>query len=316
MRSAGAGAPDTPAANGVRNELARTFRALYLEGGADGMEPIQALAMFYDFKDLTPIGADGDLMVRRLVRRLVDADLLDQAATLLKYQVDNRLEGVGKAQVATDLAAIELLAARPEAALDAINASRSTLLPAALNQQRRLIEARALTDLGRYDHALELVGTDRSAEARVVRAHWAGGGHEGGLGGGGGDARRGERWRSAAPLTDDEAAQLVRAGSAYSLAQDDAALGRLRARYAKLVAASPQGSALRVALEGLGAEGASSASYSRILADADRFSSSVASLRLRLRDVSAPRTVTPVALEAAGPMRAAPQAAAGARSAG
>jgi len=28
-------------------------------GEADGLQPVQALALFYDFKDLTPIGADG-----------------------------------------------------------------------------------------------------------------------------------------------------------------------------------------------------------------------------------------------------------------
>ena len=43
----------------------------------------------------------GDLLVRKLARRLVDVDLLDQATALLKYQVENRLDGIAKAQVAT-----------------------------------------------------------------------------------------------------------------------------------------------------------------------------------------------------------------------
>src|SRR6201999_4035733 len=98
-------------------------RALFLDGRADGLEPVQAVALWYEFKDLTPVGADGDLMVRKLARRLVDVDLLDQAADLLKYQVDNRLDGVAKAQVATDLATLYIMDRKPEAAIEALNGS-------------------------------------------------------------------------------------------------------------------------------------------------------------------------------------------------
>ena len=45
-------------------------------------------------------------------------------------------------------------------ALDAINGSRTTILPNALNLTRRILTARALTGLGRYDDALEMVGND------------------------------------------------------------------------------------------------------------------------------------------------------------
>ena len=38
---------------------------------------MQALALFYDFRELTPIGADGDEMVRRLARRLIDGVWFD-----------------------------------------------------------------------------------------------------------------------------------------------------------------------------------------------------------------------------------------------
>src|SRR6185436_20036527 len=84
FRTAGNRLPNMPQAVQLQADLAAAFRALFLEGQADGLEPVQALALFYDFRELTPVGADGDLMVRRLVRRLVDVDLLDKAAELLK----------------------------------------------------------------------------------------------------------------------------------------------------------------------------------------------------------------------------------------
>ncbi len=100
------------------------FANLYLKGGADKMPPVESLAMFYDNIDLTPIGADGDEMIRRMVDRLVAVDLLGPAANLLSYQVDKRLDGVAKAQVATKLAAIYLMDHKPQAAVDALHNSQ------------------------------------------------------------------------------------------------------------------------------------------------------------------------------------------------
>src|SRR5690606_34813543 len=139
LKGAGPGMSRLRAAADLQADLSAAFRMLFLEGGADGMQPVQALGLFYDFRELTPIGADGDEMVRRLARRLVDVDLPDQAAELLKHQVDARLEGVAKAQVATDLARVYLMDRQPEAALQAIWGSRSTLLPSALNAERRAL---------------------------------------------------------------------------------------------------------------------------------------------------------------------------------
>jgi hypothetical protein len=162
--------PDLPAARLLRDELFAQFKHLFLEGGADGMPPVQALALFYDFKDLAPIGPEGDRMVRGLADRLVALDLLPQATQLLQHQVDKRLEGFAKAQVATDLAAIYLMDHRAEPALKAIWNSRVTMLPEALNQQRRLIEAAALAELGRTDHAIEIIEFDNSPDASRLRA--------------------------------------------------------------------------------------------------------------------------------------------------
>src|SRR5690606_27170912 len=205
LRGAGKRMAAAPGAAEIQTDLSNAFRALFLEGAADGLQPVQALALFYDFRELTPIGADGDEMVRRLSRRLIDVDLLDQAAELLKHQVDERLEGVAKAQVATNLATVYLMDRQPEKALQAIWGSRTTLLPAALNTERRSLEARALMDLGRYDHALEVLGTDNGPAARDVRAevfwkqqNWAGAARLY-------DQRLGDRYKNtAAPLTAEE----------------------------------------------------------------------------------------------------------------
>ena len=94
----------------IQEGAAATFEALFLAGKGDALPAVDALALFYDFRELTPIGRRGDEMIRRLADRLASVDLLDQAADLLQYQVDHRLQGAARAQVATRLAVIYLMA--------------------------------------------------------------------------------------------------------------------------------------------------------------------------------------------------------------
>lgn len=162
--------PDLQASRDLRDVLTKEFRHLFLEGGADGMDSVQALALFYDFRNLTPVGPEGDLMVRGLADKLVGLDLLPQAEELLQHQVNKRLDGYTKGKVATNLAAIYLIDKKPEQAMRAINQSRVVELPPELNHYRRMIEAIALTDLGRNDHALELIEFDKSADADRIRS--------------------------------------------------------------------------------------------------------------------------------------------------
>jgi hypothetical protein len=277
----------------VRNDLSDTFRSLFLDGLADGMEPVEALALFYDFKDLTPLGADGDLMVRKLARRLVDVDLLDQATDLLKYQTDNRLEGVAKAQVATDLATLYLMDRKPEQAIEAINDSRTTVLPPALQEQRRLLEARAWLALNNNDHALELIARDKSSEAAQVRAEVAWRAQQWPQSGALLEQALGDRWKKSGPLAPDEEAMLLRAGIAYSLAADDKSLDRLRGRYQGLVEQAHAPDALRVALAGTTGVEVSTRDFGKVAADADIFAGWVGRMKQRFKDAPSPTGPTP-----------------------
>ena len=98
----------------------RFFPQLYLSSKGDGLRPVDALGMFYEYSELTPIGRRGDEMIRRLADRLVAVDLLDQASELLQYQVDKRLEGAARAQVAARLAMVYLTSHKPDRAISAL----------------------------------------------------------------------------------------------------------------------------------------------------------------------------------------------------
>lgn len=289
LRSAGRRMPDSPEGLQLQLDLQAGFRALFLDGRADGLEPVQALALFYDFRELTPIGADGDLMVRRLARRLVDVDLLDKAAELLKYQADNRLDGIPKAQVATDLAVIYLMDRKPQAALEAINASRTTVLPAPLALERRLVEARAWLALNRIDNAVELIGKDPSADAQDMRAQIAWREKDWPAAAAAYEKALGERWKGPGPLAPDQESKLLRAAIAYSLAADEAALGRLRAQYQPLLDTARSPEALRVALTAFNADiPVRPSTFTRLVQQDDAFAGWVERMKQRFKEKPAP----------------------------
>lgn len=247
MRMALKAHPNSEMTRRIQDEALITFDSLFLAGKGDALPAIDALSLFYDFRELTPIGRRGDEMIRRLADRLVSVDLLPQAAELLQHQVDNRLQGAARAHVATRLAVIYLMDRKPERAQAVLRATRMAELNTELRQLRLLLEARALSDIGRYDLALEVVGNIENREAIRLRADimWAAHRHA--------DAAEqlellhGERWKDFAPLSDVERADILRAAIGYALAGDAIGIGRLREKYESKMNESPEKRAFEIA---------------------------------------------------------------------
>lgn len=239
--------PDSPAVPEITGEMTRTFESLYLGGEADSMDPLKAIALFDEFRELTPAGQKGNEMIRRLADRLVAVDLLGRAAELLEDQVRLRLEGEERARVGARLALIYLLDQRPNAALDALEASRFGALNEDLARQRRHLKARALVDAGRYGDAAAELGDDVSPDADLVRAEllwkmrdW-------------GQADRVlQRLASAAgvkagqPLDDGQARFVLNRAVALLLAGNEHGLASLRRAYEPAMTVTPFGDAFRL----------------------------------------------------------------------
>jgi hypothetical protein len=223
----------------AQDDMRAAFVNLFLKGQADKMAPVDSLALFYDNLDLTPLGPDGDEMIRRMADRLVAADLLGPAASLLSYQVDKRLDGIAKAQVATKLAAVYLMDHKPDVAVKAIRDSDITGLPDDVLHQRLLLEARAFAALKQWDNALDLIGADEADDTKSLRAdiYWESGNWA--VAGQKAEELLASRWSDGAPLTDSDRAQVLRAAVAYSLANDETSLDRLREHFTAKMRATP-----------------------------------------------------------------------------
>ncbi|MEK9678661.1 MAG: tetratricopeptide repeat protein [Rhodospirillaceae bacterium] len=165
LRSAATYFRNNPAAPDVTQEMAGVFMDLYLNDAADKMPPVRAIALYDEFKELTPPGERGDEMIRKLADRLAQVDLLDRAAKLLRQQVDFRLKGELKARVGARLATVRLLNREPAMAADALKKSEAPGLPLELINERRLLMGRALVDQGRGPEAIVLLEDDESLQA-------------------------------------------------------------------------------------------------------------------------------------------------------
>lgn len=238
--------PESPRTRDITAAMSGAFRDLFLGGEAEAMPPIEALALYYDFRELTPLGAEGDKMIRRLADRLVAVDLLGRAADLLEHQVRYRLEGVAQGQVAGRLAMIYLLDLKPEKALAVLRATRQTIIPDDIERARRHLEARALIDLKRYEEAEVLLEGDRDDKAELLRAdlYWNAGEWQRVVANG--ERLLGERWKSDAPLSNDERRQILRMAVALSLDDNAQGLQSIRERYGTLMADGAYASAFDV----------------------------------------------------------------------
>ena len=231
--------PESRVVNALQEQAQSTFNDLYLNGRADELDPVTALGLYYDFRQLTPPGTRGDEMIRNLARRLVKVDLLEQAGDLLEYQIDSRLKGAAQSQVAADLAVIRIADRDPEGALRALNRTRLAELPPRIDRQRRILEARALIDSGRERLAINLLRELKGRDADLLRVdgYW-----------------QSKNYVSAGelievmyssglhpePLVREERMNIIRAAVGFVLAGDTLGLARLRSKFGEEMAKSAE----------------------------------------------------------------------------
>ncbi|MDF1793177.1 MAG: hypothetical protein P1U88_14770 [Thalassobaculaceae bacterium] len=238
--------PDNPESRDLAYELTEAFSDIFTSGVAESMTPLQALALYDEFRELTPVGSAGDKIIEALADRLVKVDLLDRASRLLDRQVKFRLQGTEKARVGARLALILLLDRQPESAIAALDESVAPGLQSALASERRRLRARAIFELGDAQGALELMADDKGHEADLLRAdiHW-----------------RTQEWVEAAKtfrtlvgeagrdgrrLTSEQANYIVNWAVALALSDNDNGLNRLRQIYGTQMDDTPFREAFRL----------------------------------------------------------------------
>ncbi|MGZ8996005.1 MAG: tetratricopeptide repeat protein, partial [Rhodospirillales bacterium] len=107
----------------ISAKMTQAFAALFLGDAAEKLTPLQAIALYDEFRELTPADASGDRVIEAVVERMVELDLLGRATSLLEGQVRFRLTGALRAAAGARLASLYLLDDKADAALKAVEAT-------------------------------------------------------------------------------------------------------------------------------------------------------------------------------------------------
>lgn len=269
----------------LHDEAARLFETVFLDGKGASIDRVHALALFYDFKELTPPGRRGDEIVRQLAERLVSLDLLDNAAVLLQHQIDSRLKGAQRATVAARLAIIYLMDRKPSAALQALRNTRLPELPYHIKRARSLLEARALSDLSRTDLALDITGAESGSDVDRLTADIQWQGRRWRAAGETYERILGERWKERRELSDVERADVIRAAIAYALAEESLSMDRLRGKFGALMANSSDARAFQLITSPAAARAREFRELARTVARSDTLAEFLNEYRKRYPDI-------------------------------
>lgn len=154
----------------LTRQMAGIFKTVFSPGGiAETMPDFETVSLFYEFRELMPIGYEGDQIVIGIARRLINLDLLDSAEELLTHQVSFRLTGKERILIANHLAWVQIMNKKPSAAIETIEKTDRDNYTYQEHLTRLRIKAKAYADMQEYDQAIQLIKNDDSIDANMLR---------------------------------------------------------------------------------------------------------------------------------------------------
>ena len=159
-----------------REKIAKTMQGafvhLFSSETEEELGPIDSITIFDEFKELTPPGETGNIVLETLVDNLLAVDLLERAGNVLMDLSENRQTGQDAFDTALRAAGIAILNRQPDEALEIIDDLGRRFanddISAESLQERELLEAKALADKGQGRQALILL-SELPPERDVLR---------------------------------------------------------------------------------------------------------------------------------------------------
>lgn len=132
----------------------------------------KAAGLYWDYRDLSPNGAAGDLLVTRLADRLQAEGLYARSAELLEHQLLTRTRDLAQGPLSVRVAKLHILSGHPDRALAALRATATTMFPDTMLWDRHRVEAIALQQLGRGAEAVAVLQDVPGAEGLRAELLW------------------------------------------------------------------------------------------------------------------------------------------------
>lgn len=151
----------------ISQRMVKIFEDIFVGNHADeALTPIKSLSLYEDFKWLAELSPKQNTIMQKLADRLVAVDLLPRAKNLLLSLVmKDDLSPDDMARIGARLAIIYLFERTPELAINILDTTQSNNISPDIAAPRRLIRARAFSNMGQSDKALDLLKKDFSPNA-------------------------------------------------------------------------------------------------------------------------------------------------------
>ncbi|PCI01589.1 MAG: hypothetical protein COB76_00875 [Alphaproteobacteria bacterium] len=160
--------------------MSQAYNNLFIGDMFDELDPVEAITVYDEFKELTPVGNEGNQIIDRLADKLMDIGLLSRSVSVLHDKME-RLEG-GEDAIKTGLriAAIQLLDRQPKATAETLK--KVNMMMALydgggqddFHEKIIMLKARAFSDMGQAENALFMMeglpDTDDTLRLRVDTA--------------------------------------------------------------------------------------------------------------------------------------------------
>lgn len=220
----------------IRDDMKRIFTDLFLSDPGSKVKPLEIVSVYNEFSNLIPPGPEATTAALNFTDSLISMDLLGKAAALMEDQLKSgNLPEDKSAALGVKLTAVYLLDSKPKQALAALLETEKSGLSPRIQEERKLLRARAQSQLGQTTEAIATLSTLNSKNAQRLKADvlW-----------------RAQKWGDAAtaieallpdltkPLTEEDASYVVNAAVAWKLAGNMDKLKEIKTKYDSPMAAT------------------------------------------------------------------------------
>lgn len=160
---------DTPENIFVLGKMKDIFVKLFDGGIAYSMPPLDALKVYFKFRDLTPVGEVGDRITRKVSQFFADTDMVDEAIKIIDHQIKFRSKGDDKARLVLWLSNTLANNRNLERALDILDKIKSDEVSQDILDKLKYTKALILAKQGNNDEALDMIKDDFTKPAEEVR---------------------------------------------------------------------------------------------------------------------------------------------------
>ena len=157
----------------VRALLTTGFKRAFIDDAGNEMEPLEAVALFQDYRDLAPPGDMGDRALANFADRLIALDLVEEADEILDHLLRYRLDGAPRVKAAIAVSRLRVSRRQWAETLNALDLVADIKAGEVQARQMLHLRAEALAGDGKADEGLALLANAMDDESQFLRARLA-----------------------------------------------------------------------------------------------------------------------------------------------